>query len=95
MPSEPGQSGPFAEAEREPLLTVSWFDDVEDAVGRVRAHGGAVHAEQMDVPNVGRFVIVADQQHGGRVTAGGVGTTQGEASEPRVAVDVLFEIAKH
>lgn len=37
-------------------------DDVDDAIGRVRTHGGRVIADLMDVAGVGRFGIVADRQ---------------------------------
>jgi predicted enzyme related to lactoylglutathione lyase len=36
--------------------------NVDEAVTRVRNHGGAVHAEPMAVPGVGRFAITADRQ---------------------------------
>lgn len=42
-------------------------DDVDAAVARARAAGGAVHAEPMEVEGVGRFAIIADRQG---VTAG-------------------------
>jgi predicted enzyme related to lactoylglutathione lyase len=38
-------------------------DDVDAAAGRVKQLGGSVHAEPRDIPNVGRFAIVADPQN--------------------------------
>lgn len=38
-------------------------DDVDDAAARVKQLGGAVHVEPRDIPNVGRFAIVADPQN--------------------------------
>jgi predicted enzyme related to lactoylglutathione lyase len=42
-----------------PYLTV---DDADEALVRVRNHGGAVHSEVMAVPGIGRFGVVADRQ---------------------------------
>jgi predicted enzyme related to lactoylglutathione lyase len=37
-------------------------DDVDETVERVKQAGGKVHFEPMDIPNTGRFAIVADPQ---------------------------------
>jgi predicted enzyme related to lactoylglutathione lyase len=37
-------------------------DDVDAVVARVKRHGGAVHAEAMEIAGIGRFAIVADRQ---------------------------------
>jgi uncharacterized protein len=37
-------------------------DDVDAAVARVKQLGGAVHVSPMDVPDIGRFSVIADPQ---------------------------------
>ncbi|WP_164115433.1 VOC family protein [Sphingorhabdus sp. Alg239-R122] len=37
-------------------------DDVEASAGRIKASGGAVHMEPVDIPDVGRFTMVNDPQ---------------------------------
>jgi predicted enzyme related to lactoylglutathione lyase len=39
-----------------------WVESVDDAAAKVRAAGGRVMREAMDIPNIGRFAIVADPQ---------------------------------
>lgn len=39
-----------------------YVDDVDAAVGRVEAGGGSVVAPPMDIPEVGRMVVIADPQ---------------------------------
>jgi predicted enzyme related to lactoylglutathione lyase len=38
------------------------IDDVDAAVKQIRQHGGAVHAPPTEIPNIGRFAIIADPQ---------------------------------
>lgn len=52
----------------DPKIPSMWLpylevDQVDDALVRVRNHGGAVHVEPMTVAGVGRFGVVADRQH--------------------------------
>jgi len=35
-------------------------DDVDAAAARAASHGGSVHVEPQDMPNIGRFAVVAD-----------------------------------
>ena len=37
-------------------------DDVDATAGRIKRLGGAVHVPPTDIPNVGRFSVVADPQ---------------------------------
>jgi uncharacterized protein len=39
-----------------------WVEDVDAAAAKLRAAGGRVMREPMDIPDVGRFAIVADPQ---------------------------------
>lgn len=39
-----------------------WADDVDATAARVQAAGGQVHKPASDIPNVGRFAVVADPQ---------------------------------
>jgi predicted enzyme related to lactoylglutathione lyase len=39
-----------------------YVDDVDASAGRIKAAGGAVHYGPEDIPNVGRFAVVADPQ---------------------------------
>jgi predicted enzyme related to lactoylglutathione lyase len=55
MPEEPRKAGagPF-------WTGYIWADDVDAMAERVTAAGGAVHRAPDDIPNVGRFAVVAD-----------------------------------
>lgn len=52
-------------------------DDVDASSGQFKKHGGAVHVPPCDIPDVGRFAIVADPQ--GAVLALFKGTTPQQA----------------
>ncbi len=39
-----------------------WVEDVDAAAAKLKAAGGRVMREPMDIPNVGRFAIVTDAQ---------------------------------
>jgi uncharacterized protein len=57
-------------------------DDVDAAAGRVEAAGGSIVAPAMDIPEVGRMVVVADPQ-------GAVFSLFASAGEPQVSEGVF------
>ena len=57
-------------------------DDVDAAAGRVTASGGTIVAEPMDIPEVGRMVVVSDPQ-------GAVFSLYASAGEPQVSEGVF------
>jgi predicted enzyme related to lactoylglutathione lyase len=63
-------------------------DDVDAAAGRVEAGGGSIVAPAMDIPDVGRMVVVADPQ--GAVVS--LYTSVSEGYEPAEGVFVWDEV---
>lgn len=57
MPQEPGSGGP-----KPCWLGYVGVEDVDAAAARVQKLGGTVHRAPADIPNVGRFAVVADPQ---------------------------------
>lgn len=52
-----------AEAPQQPLwMAYIGVDDVDATVEKIKAQGGSVHVPPTDIPNVGRFSMVADPQ---------------------------------
>jgi predicted enzyme related to lactoylglutathione lyase len=43
-------------------MTYFWVDDVDAAVQKANAGGAATYVPPMDIPNVGRFAVLADPQ---------------------------------
>ena len=57
----PAKGEPF-EGERPTWLTYIAVNDVDETVGKVEGLGGQVLAPPVDVPDVGRFAVIADPQ---------------------------------
>jgi predicted enzyme related to lactoylglutathione lyase len=71
MPKNPGAiNGGFYEYKDEPGFqypsVVVAVDDLEESIEKVKAEGGEIVGEQMDIPGIGKFVSIKDTE-GNRV----------------------------
>jgi predicted enzyme related to lactoylglutathione lyase len=68
-----------------------WVPEVEAAVAKVVAAGGAVHKEPADIPEIGRFAVVSDPQGANFVLFRHFGDHEG----PPVPMETLGHVGWH